>query len=102
MSCVCSIRYAAPPVGNLRWQAPRPPPANRSVVTPATQQPPICPQTGGYGLPDVYGFTSGYGDEDCLYLNVYASPNATNLPVMVWIREFIIPTSALLIGAHLD
>ncbi|KAF7531745.1 hypothetical protein G7054_g8589 [Neopestalotiopsis clavispora] len=81
-----TIRYAAPPVGNLRWQAPRPPPANRSVVTPATQQPPICPQTGGYGLPDVYGFTSGYGDEDCLYLNVYASPNATNLPVMVWIH----------------
>jgi len=23
--------------------------------------------------------------EDCLYLNVYAPPNATNLPVMVWI-----------------
>jgi len=23
--------------------------------------------------------------EDCLYLNVYAPPAATNLPVMVWI-----------------
>ncbi|ETS87819.1 hypothetical protein PFICI_01647 [Pestalotiopsis fici W106-1] len=81
-----SVRYAAPPVGNLRWQAPRPPPTNRSAVIPATEQPPICPQTGGYALPAVYGFTSGYGDEDCLYLNVHASPNASSLPVMVWIH----------------
>lgn len=37
--------------------------------------------------PANYNFTrSGLGDEDCLFLSVWASPNATNLPVMVWIR----------------
>jgi len=27
------------------------------------------------------------GDEDCLFLNVYAPPNAQNLPVLVYIHE---------------
>lgn len=80
------MRYAAPPTGKLRWQAPAPPLTNRSGSIPATEDPPICPQTGAFGVPDVYGFTSGYGDEDCLYLNVYAAPNASVLPVLVWIR----------------
>jgi hypothetical protein len=26
------------------------------------------------------------GSEDCLFLNVYAPANASNLPVLVWIR----------------
>lgn len=81
------MRYAAAPIAKLRWQAPTDPPSNKSGIISATEQPPICPQTGGYGLPDVYGFTSGYGDEDCLYLNVYAAPNASALPVLVWIRK---------------
>ncbi|KAL6862063.1 Alpha/Beta hydrolase protein [Trichoderma novae-zelandiae] len=83
-----SIRYAAPPVGALRWQAPREPPRattpNRLVQ--ATAQPPRCPQSGAYGVPSVYGFNSGLGNEDCLYLNVYAPPRAENLPVLVWIH----------------
>ncbi|PQE09501.1 Carboxylesterase type B protein [Rutstroemia sp. NJR-2017a BVV2] len=34
-----------------------------------------------------YNFTrSGLGTEDCLYLSVWAPPNATNLPVMFWIH----------------
>ncbi|KAI3340328.1 Alpha/Beta hydrolase protein [Ustulina deusta] len=81
-----SIRYAAPPTGNRRWQAPEPPLQESSVVTPAVEQPPLCPQTGAFGVPKAYGFNSGLGDEDCLYLNVYAAPNATNLPVLVWIH----------------
>lgn len=80
-----SIRYAAPPVGNLRWQAPQPPTGNGSLVS-AVDQPPLCPQTGGYGLPVEFGFTSALGDEDCLFLNVYAAPNASDLPVFVWIH----------------
>lgn len=47
----------------------------------------MCPQTGAYGTPPIYGFNSGPGDEDCLYLNIYAAPNATNVPVFLWIRE---------------
>ncbi|KAK8135983.1 hypothetical protein PG984_003923 [Apiospora sp. TS-2023a] len=80
------IRYAAPPVGKLRWQAPQPPLLNSSKVTPASNNPPACPQTGAFGVPAVYGFNSGPGAEDCLYLNVYAPPNATNLPVFLWIH----------------
>ncbi|KAI0148284.1 putative carboxylesterase [Hypoxylon sp. NC0597] len=81
-----SVRYAAPPVGKLRWQAPQAPAWDNGRVTPAVDQPPSCPQTGAFGVPKAYGFNSGPGDEDCLYLNVYAAPNATNLPVLVWIH----------------
>lgn len=85
--CPNSVRYAAPPVGKLRWQAPqRPHTTNCRGVTPAVEHPPVCPQSGAYGTPAVYGFNSGPGDEDCLYLNVYAAPNASALPVLVWIR----------------
>ncbi|KAL7629725.1 hypothetical protein AAE478_001248 [Parahypoxylon ruwenzoriense] len=80
------IRYAAPPVGELRWQSPRPPLWDNRRITPAVDQPPLCPQTGAFGVPKAYGFNSGLGDEDCLYLNVYAAPNASNLPVLVWIH----------------
>ncbi|GFP59283.1 probable secreted lipase ARB_02369 [Trichoderma asperellum] len=83
-----SIRYAAPPIGNLRWQAPQPPlnATTRNRIVPAVDQPPWCPQSGAYGVPSVYGFNSNLGNEDCLYLNVYAPPAAENLPVFVWIH----------------
>lgn len=55
-------------------------------MTPAIDQPPLCPQSGAFGTPEEYGFNSGPGDEDCLYLNVYAAPDSTGLPVLVWIR----------------
>lgn len=82
-----SIRYAAPPVGKRRWQAPAPPLQNNSQITLAVDQPPVCPQSGAAKTPYIYGFNSGPGDEDCLYLNVYAPPNATDLPVLLWIRK---------------
>ncbi|KAH7018857.1 Alpha/Beta hydrolase protein [Ilyonectria destructans] len=82
------IRYAAPPIGKLRWQAPQAveTPKSRPPVTGAVDQPPKCPQSGAFGTPEVYGFNSGPGDEDCLYLNVYAAPDASDLPVLVWIH----------------
>lgn len=83
------IRYAAAPVGKLRWQAPQPPLQNDSSVTSAVDPPPLCPQTGAFGVPAIYGFNSKPGNEDCLYLNVYAPPNADKLPVFMWIRKYI-------------
>ncbi|KAJ5657956.1 uncharacterized protein N7484_001605 [Penicillium longicatenatum] len=80
------IRYAAPPVGKLRWQAPQAPPVNRTSVQYAIKQPPLCPQSGGAKLPKVYGFNSALGDEDCLFLNVYAPVGAKDLPVLLWIH----------------
>ncbi|KAL2850187.1 Alpha/Beta hydrolase protein [Aspergillus pseudoustus] len=55
-------------------------------VIPAVDQPPICPQSGATRTPPSYGFNSGPGDEDCLFLNVYAAPGASDLPVLVWIH----------------
>ncbi|KAL4905499.1 hypothetical protein BDW74DRAFT_177867 [Aspergillus multicolor] len=82
------VRYAAAPVGKLRWQSPQPvrPQGNIDRVIPAVDQPPLCPQSGATGTPASYGFNSGPGDEDCLFLNVYAAPGASGLPVLVWIH----------------
>ncbi|KAK1625196.1 Alpha/Beta hydrolase protein [Colletotrichum phormii] len=82
------IRYAAPPTGSQRWQPPRLPSSNDTAgagggVTAATDYGPICPQN----YPAVPGLPFIPGDEDCLFLNVYAPANATGtLPVLVYIH----------------
>lgn len=77
------IRFAAPPTGGLRWQAPRAPPVDRTVVQ-ATSFGPTCPQA----FPSVPGVPFILGNEDCLFLNVYApaEKRAALLPVLVWIH----------------
>ncbi|KAI9881282.1 MAG: hypothetical protein M1830_005568 [Pleopsidium flavum] len=78
------IRYAAPPTGSMRWQPPHAPTSNRNQTLMADAFPPRCPQSGF-----VPQYTSSFnftGDEDCLFLSVYAPSNASNLPVLVWIH----------------
>ncbi|KAK3716386.1 hypothetical protein LTR37_006536 [Vermiconidia calcicola] len=75
------IRFAAPPLGDLRWQAPQLPAVDRSNVISASDYGPICPQSPNGGTAP-----EAYGDEDCLVLNVWAPPNAQGLPVLVWIH----------------
>lgn len=75
------IPYAAPPVGELRWRAPKPA-AAWTGVRDASKFGAACLQTGAFG---------GGGDnanEDCLTLNVWTPANhkAAKLPVMVWIH----------------
>ncbi len=83
------IPYAAPPVGDLRWRAPQPPQPWR-VPRDAGSFGNVCPQLA-LALFPAPGVTPGQlqGDEDCLYLNVYA-PRGTagsgKLPVLVWIH----------------
>lgn len=85
-----SIRYAAPPIGRQRWQKPQPPlDQSAAGIIEATDLPPLCPQASAFGTPTDYGFNGGpgLGDEDCLYLNIYAPIGANKLPVLVWIRK---------------
>jgi para-nitrobenzyl esterase len=76
------IPYAAPPVGQLRWQPPQPA-APWKGVRDATQFAPHCAQPASD-----FGIAST--SEDCLYLNVYTPtgqrPDARGFPVMVWIH----------------
>ncbi|KAF2471200.1 alpha/beta-hydrolase [Lindgomyces ingoldianus] len=78
------IRYAAAPIGDLRWKAPRTPPTNKTTQS-ATNFGPTCPQV----YPAVPNVPNVPGDEDCLFLNVYAPANTSKLgklPVLVWIH----------------
>ncbi|KAI0018641.1 carboxylesterase [Xylariomycetidae sp. FL0641] len=77
------IRYAAAPVGKLRWQPPQAPEPDRSQIFQAVEYGPQCPQSGAAPGPPSNTTT---GDEDCLLLNVQAPANKTNLPVLVWIH----------------
>ncbi|KAL8698047.1 MAG: hypothetical protein Q9224_002031 [Gallowayella concinna] len=76
------IRFAAPPTGSMRWQAPAAPKINRHRLLPANALPPRCPQTSAPAPP----YIDYTGDEDCLFLSVYAPQNKSNLPVLVWIH----------------
>ncbi|KAF4652905.1 hypothetical protein FOL47_010804 [Perkinsus chesapeaki] len=70
------IPFANPPVGDLRFKAPREFTDSWDDVEEMSTKKSMCVQS------------SGKGDEDCLYLNVYRPANATEadkLPVMAWI-----------------
>jgi para-nitrobenzyl esterase len=71
------IPYAKPPVGELRFAPPEEPDSWEGVLD--------CTSYDGMA---VQISTSGQmlGDEDCLYLHVWAPENAENLPVYVWIH----------------
>ena len=75
------IPYAAAPVGERRWRAPAPPQAWNGVRR-AAGFGPACPQPSRPDRPNRVGETA----EDCLYLNVWAPPEAREAPVMVWIH----------------
>jgi para-nitrobenzyl esterase len=77
------IPFAAPPVGDLRWQPPQPA-AKWKDIRPTKDFGSHCIQSAGY--PDMIFHDPG-PSEDCLTLNVWTPANAKpgSLPVMVWI-----------------
>jgi carboxylesterase type B len=82
------IPYAAAPVGDLRWRAPRPAPAWKGVLK-AEKYGASCIQTVVSARdPWTYEFmTHGEISEDCLYLNVWTAAKSTRekRPVFVYI-----------------
>ena len=74
-----AIPFASPPVGPLRWKAPRDPDSWEGVRERSDYCEP-CPQ---YFLDG----TRTYGSEDCLYLNIWRPhTEETDLPVYFWIH----------------
>ncbi|KAK9463843.1 Carboxylesterase [Lipomyces oligophaga] len=73
-----SIRYAQPPLENLKFADPVSFLPSASMIYDATQLPPFCIQ-GNYANES----------EDCLYLNVFRPKQnsyESSLPVMVWVH----------------
>ena len=75
------MHYAAPPVGPLRWRAPRPAVSNSEILV-ADKYGPPCPQISNH-----LDLAEADPSEDCLSINVF-KPFETDgrLPVMVWIH----------------
>ncbi|GAA1958430.1 carboxylesterase/lipase family protein [Amycolatopsis minnesotensis] len=71
------IRYAAPPVGELRWEPPR---------RPAPWTEPFAATTKGAACPQPAGIGPGSVDEDCLNLNVRVPVNAGPGPFPVMLQ----------------
>ncbi|KAJ7470993.1 Alpha/Beta hydrolase protein [Mycena latifolia] len=87
------IRYAAAPLGDLRFRAPQPP-TNMTGVQQATTEPNECFQASS-GLSATNPLRPRAVEiidtEDCLFLNVHYPSNAAgtpvrNLPTIVWIH----------------
>ncbi len=75
------VPYAQAPVGNLRWRPPVPAKLEDTIY--ALEWPPPCPQR----VFDADGSASSIGEEDCLYLNIWAPQGLTKpAPVMVFIH----------------
>ncbi|MFB3776271.1 MAG: carboxylesterase/lipase family protein [Bryobacteraceae bacterium] len=81
------IPYAAPPVGDLRWRAPRPAAPWKGVLK-ADRFSKSCMQASASSLGP---WTEEYMDqnersEDCLYLNVWTAASQGKRPVLFWIH----------------
>ena len=80
------IPYAAPPINDLRWRAPRPINTQDALISDADNN--FCIQEPS-NLGGVDGDNFFVGKEDCLYLDIKAPKNYSNnklLPVMFWIH----------------
>lgn len=73
------VRYAAPPVGDLRFKPPAEPEFVAGVTDAKVQQQ-RCIQ------PLITGSSSVVGQEDCLFLNIWAPDDEQTHPVMVFLH----------------
>jgi para-nitrobenzyl esterase len=80
------VPFAAPPVGDLRWRAPKPP-ADWPGVHAADRFSATCMQMP-YPEGSIYRSEAQPVSEDCLYLNIWTAAKSAGdkRPVMVWIH----------------
>ena len=81
------IPYAKPPVGNLRWKAPRKIEQNSNLILPKDGN--FCIQrTSNLGGSSQFSDDIISGTEDCLYLDIYAPKKKSEelLSVIFWIH----------------
>ena len=81
------IPYAQPPVGDLRWKAPRDILKNNKLIESKVDN--FCIQKpSGMGGAEFTGDELFSGSEDCLYLDIKAPKTKSDslLPVMFWIH----------------
>ncbi len=97
------IRYAKPPVGELRWKPPVAAGAWRGLRR-AVEFGPACLQISS-SPGSVYAHRPSRMSEDCLFLNVWRAPRASDAPVMVWLHGGSLrtgdPASGMYNGSHL-
>ncbi|KAF7365109.1 Carboxylic ester hydrolase [Mycena venus] len=99
------IRYAAPPTGSLRFQAPSPP-SKLAGIQQAFADPPQCHQ-GVFGASPTNSLTARDVEqtEDCLFLSVYspALNSTVPLPTIVWIHGggYVLGSASQYNGAEL-
>ena len=81
------IPYAEPPIGDLRWKAPRKIKDNSNIILPKDGN--FCIQrTSNLGGSSQFSDDLISGTEDCLYLDIYVPKKKSKdlLPVMFWIH----------------
>ncbi|XP_067653936.1 cholinesterase-like [Haliotis asinina] len=80
------VRFAKPPVGDLRFKHPVAFEPNNSSITHAQVPGPSCIQPKGPFFPESFKQIPDYYSEDCLHLSVWTPTNNTgNLSVMIWV-----------------
>ena len=84
------VRFAAPPIGELRFKAPQPPNEWKPKVRQAKEHGNICWQPTYFYTTLAFLFNPYNKNfsisEDCLYLDVYTPNVSLSLPVMVYIH----------------
>jgi para-nitrobenzyl esterase len=77
------IPYAAPPIGSLRWKAPRDPKPWEGVLETKIYRQKCCQHNM---MPNWRFLKSTSGNEDCLYLNIWRPQTDEILPVYYFIH----------------
>lgn len=85
-----NIRYAQPPIGNLRFRKAKVPPPHHDGILDGTGYPPTdCVSTAPAMIPYPPINGTNWGQEDCLFLDVLVPEGVKegdNVPVVHWIH----------------